>query len=762
MAVNLSPVGGAAAQFFDNNGIPLSGGLLYTYAAGTSTPLVTYTTQQQTVANSNPIVLDSAGRVPNEIWLQSTFAYKFVLTNALGAQVWSYDNLVGINSNFTAYALQEQTFTATQGQTVFTLTGGIQYVPSTNNLSVFVNGSKQIVSTNYIETSSTIVTFTSGLNVGDVVDFITAISTSTSATSAANISYNEGGTGAVTTNVQAKLQQTVSVKDFGAVGDGTTDDTAAIQAAINASSINGAILYFPAGTYKVSSTSLNALTGLSNVKLQGVKGATTIFLTSTSTTTAIIGSQSAVFNFEIDGIIFDGNIASIPFTGVYCVKFDNIAGFQATNCVFQNSTLDGILLGTTLAKQILVENCVFQTIGIAGTGANGIRVYNNEGIQINRNYFYGFIISPIDTNPSTLYDNLSNTVITNNFIQNATSGWKSGISVISLLGDRFLVQGNTIINGGSGGQIMVHAYPSGRSVRDYKIIGNSLFNSTGTGIVVNQDQNTDVIVTNNNIKNCVGSGILVTNINTPPYSSTTPVIISDNIIEDSSSATYVNTNQPSCIQIAQAENVIISDNYCVTPRWAGISIQSGSNNIFAQDNTIIGQQGIAPTDLSTNAGGGIVVSPGGYSYSGNVTNVLINGNFIYNYLTSQSPTTNIRTGGIVVYNDSSGANTVDNITITNNMVRFGNGIGIQTYFLGVSKIDGNTISQTNGGTIVDTSSIGLAVNSTNGFYTAAPTTGTWTTGTVIYNSTPSSAGYVGWVCTAAGTPGTWKTFGLIT
>ena len=44
---------------------------------------------------------------------------------------------------------------------------------------------------------------------------------------------------------------------------------------------------------------------------------------------------------------------------------------------------------------------------------------------------------------------------------------------------------------------------------------------------------------------------------------------------------------------------------------------------------------------------------------------------------------------------------------------------------------------------------------------AAPTTGTWKRGDVVYNTAPSSAGYVGWVCTSAGTPGTWKTFGLI-
>jgi hypothetical protein len=68
---------------------------------------------------------------------------------------------------------------------------------------------------------------------------------------ASNVAYNEGSTGAVTTTVQAKLQQYISVKDFGATGDGTTDDTTAINNAISAS--NGAYILFPAGTYKVAS-----------------------------------------------------------------------------------------------------------------------------------------------------------------------------------------------------------------------------------------------------------------------------------------------------------------------------------------------------------------------------------------------------------------------------------------------------------------------------------------------------------------------------
>ena len=68
--VNLSAFGGVGWQFFDNNGAPLAGGLIYTYAAGTTTPQATYTTSAGTTAHTNPIVLNSAGRVSGgQIWL---------------------------------------------------------------------------------------------------------------------------------------------------------------------------------------------------------------------------------------------------------------------------------------------------------------------------------------------------------------------------------------------------------------------------------------------------------------------------------------------------------------------------------------------------------------------------------------------------------------------------------------------------------------------------------------------------------------------
>jgi hypothetical protein len=71
---------------------------------------------------------------------------------------------------------------------------------------------------------------------------------------ASEVVYDPAGTGAVATTVQTKLRETVSVKDFGAVGDGVADDTIAIQTAINSFSSGQGTVYFPKGIYLVTST----------------------------------------------------------------------------------------------------------------------------------------------------------------------------------------------------------------------------------------------------------------------------------------------------------------------------------------------------------------------------------------------------------------------------------------------------------------------------------------------------------------------------
>jgi len=95
MAVNLSPIGNGF-QFFDNNGAPLNAGKIYTYQAGSSTPLTTYTDNAGLVANTNPIILGTAGRPPNEIWLTDGLFYKFILKDSADVTIQTYDNLYGI------------------------------------------------------------------------------------------------------------------------------------------------------------------------------------------------------------------------------------------------------------------------------------------------------------------------------------------------------------------------------------------------------------------------------------------------------------------------------------------------------------------------------------------------------------------------------------------------------------------------------------------------------------------------------------------
>lgn len=97
MAYILSAFAGAGAQFFDDNGTPLTGGLVYTYSAGTTTPATTYTDSTGANAHSNPIVLDAAGRTPSEIWVDGGLVYKFIVKTSTGTLVGTYDNIPGID-----------------------------------------------------------------------------------------------------------------------------------------------------------------------------------------------------------------------------------------------------------------------------------------------------------------------------------------------------------------------------------------------------------------------------------------------------------------------------------------------------------------------------------------------------------------------------------------------------------------------------------------------------------------------------------------
>ena len=388
MAVNLSPVGGVAAQFFDNSGNVLTGGKLYTYAAGTTTPQITYTTNAGNIAWSNPIILDAAGRVSGsgEIWLIDGSQYKFILRDSNDVLIATYDNVIGINSNFVNFTNTQEIQVATAGQTVFNLTT-MQYQPGTNSLSVFVDGVNQYgpgAQYAYIETDADTITFTNGLHVGAEVKFTTSqLNTSSGQTAAqtsftgfkgqtgnvqdlANddgsdwIGFEQAGTGAVAVSAQDKMREWVSVKDFGAVGNGVADDTSEILNAIAYAKTAKCDLYIPSGIYILTgSDSLEIDVGLMSFIGQG-------------DVTFDCTGMTAAYAMQVYN-----SINTYP-DGQLITPKNQVSGFK----LLGNNTLDGLLIAHPTYvhnHQILIEGCVFDSFdNNVSLGSNAWRVMFNR------------------------------------------------------------------------------------------------------------------------------------------------------------------------------------------------------------------------------------------------------------------------------------------------------------------------------------------------------------------------------------------------
>jgi hypothetical protein len=182
MSTILSPA--PKLQFFTAGGIPLVGGKLYSYAAGTTTPLATYIDAAGVSTNTNPIILDSRGEAA--VWLGAS-SYKLKLTDPSDVEIWTSDNITTQDA-MNALLAFEASLASSAGSSL------VGYAP--------VSGTPR--------------------------------------------------------TVQAKLRDVVSVKDFGAVGDGTTNDTVAFQSAIAyceaTLQYGGRALYIPGGRYRIVSS----------------------------------------------------------------------------------------------------------------------------------------------------------------------------------------------------------------------------------------------------------------------------------------------------------------------------------------------------------------------------------------------------------------------------------------------------------------------------------------------------------------------------
>lgn len=256
-------------QFFDAYGNPLASGTLTVYVAGTTTPTDTWQDRSLTSLNTNPIVLNAAGRCT--MWLDPSVTYKFLLKDVNGVTQSGYpvDNVPG--------------------------SGG----------------------------------------------------------SAAIMTFTQSGTGAVTRTAQDKMRDIVSVKDFGAMGDGVTDDTAAIQAAIAASYA----IYLPPGNYKISGLTINA----NYFVMLGAGKYRTNLIMDTSAAVAIqIGSTTNASTLKLQGFSITGNASNLGGislgTATYYAAFlllDEVSITSFTN----TATGQGYGISLNTCQEIEIRNC---------------------------------------------------------------------------------------------------------------------------------------------------------------------------------------------------------------------------------------------------------------------------------------------------------------------------------------------------------------------------------------------------------------------
>jgi polygalacturonase len=347
---------------------------------------------------------------------------------------------------------------------------------------------------------------------------------------ASKLSFTQTGSGAVQRTVDSKLKDVVSVKDFGAVGDGVADDTNNIKAAVTAANS----IYFPPGTYRVREaifieksnvTLFGAGPGVSVIRMDDAPSLANYSAIDVRTSRANGGAGGSIFNIAIRDLTINGNKAGRSTTNgnciiVLCNTAHVIDGIQIANVAARNSVGAGILLeglanGTDDANKVenaLIDGCQITDnngVGLSQFKANNSTIVNNKfgnnGLE-NLTVDVYSQASLIDGN--RFYKHLGGTgnlgidsgdacIISNNFIDNESStiaspGFRTGIALNSQLtgggGSRdVVITGNVIINCSDNG-IYAHNDTGGN------------FGSSG-GFTFNGEKGGNAVITANNFAN---------------------------------------------------------------------------------------------------------------------------------------------------------------------------------------------------------------------------------------------------------------------
>lgn len=489
-------------------------------------------------------------------------------------------------------------------------------------------------------------------------------------TTLATMPYVPSGTGAVTTTVQTKLRETVSVKDFGAVGDGVTDDTAAIQAAID----SGNPVFVPYGTYYLA-TPLKVQNG--NV-IYGVNG------------------RGPGYAFETRGSYFKPATCAIQ-TASYTSQYSN---FTLKDIGFINGTVQ-VDLG--LFHEVEIKDCYFYNPSVGALVIvrgekhliQNVRVdSNNSGYAI-----FGFSLGRWQDSLYTGY--------TDAFFS-PDGPWI----------DRLLIQRVSFQAGGNA----CFAY----GIKSTNMSQASIINMILHGRNDDREQNVIYVASK--------------------FRQSTMIDCAPDTFGGAISPA------PAVFEFGRLEQ---TNFLSISPGFAG-------NNNYIKGFSCEG--GCFNSTWSNCRSDGDNVNYYGWYFRNyvNQTGVLINcrGSYYHantNFLIKNQIT---QISCNFTANEASNPATV----LVNNQNKYdllmadSNGSAEYTGSWGVVMANGG------GGTSTPFRATADSIYALGNRWTygpAAPTTGTWATKAIVYNSAPATGSYIGWVCTASGTPGTWKGFGLI-
>lgn len=559
----------------------------------------------------------------------------------------------------------------------------------------------------------------------------------------------------------------IDVKSFGAIGDGVEDDTAALQAALDYVAANGNMLFLSAGFYRITenlvypSDYFNPLVMIG----EGIGGNYQSTIVAYENVTKILHIDTepgdAIENVLIRNIFFEGN--NIAEHGIYCENFANsvlelvrisgttiaavswMEGWDMTfrSCFIRNNYGDGIV-GSSDPHAALIEGCVI----VANDGI-GIRIAGGLGTRI--------IANTIETNKQCgIYLNscACPTIVGNYFESNSQDGYE-------------------------------FTSPTSRTVKS-----DIILNGTGTDTTMG---------------------------------AATPIkggMISSNNVSQSRTTqdSFVYLLAASNIEINNNNSHISSAGYDYYPciavntnrEYSIVRYIEFSNNNFGKPDQLVGNTNNRPGELST-------------FFNRNVSQVNYAPQDVFQYgVVTASGGGRVERGDIkyngydtiVLTNLAAGSSDLFGFTL--NMDNYPELAGQTVYFGAYVKtttvdfncniyIDSLSNNSANSGTtdwrwmeiqetLPDTGTVKFAIRSQSpdstsdkAYFarptlaimgsprylhftsitkptwsnTAAPTVGTWARSDIVYNSAASASGSIGWVCTTAGTPGTWKTFGTI-